>query len=109
MLHDHVVPDASAAPSTDERRRGDRVPFPVEVTVSWLHDPDTIVRYAVTDAGDGGLRLRASTPLPPGLTGTVLRVLPEGRAYDRPVMVRWCRPAPDDRGWAVGLEVIRAA
>jgi hypothetical protein len=102
MLHDSML----SALGTGERRRGDRVPMPVELTLFWHHDPSCTMRYHVLDAGDGGLRLHSSTPMLEGMTGTILRLLPEGTRLDRSVTVAWCHPVEHRSGYEVGLRAL---
>ena len=102
MLHDGLPAADTDQLSLDDRRHHDRVPFPAEMTLIWHHDVDTMLRYRILDASDGGFRLRSSTPMLTGMTGMVLRLLPEGRAMDQPVMVAWCRR--DGGEYEIGLE-----
>jgi hypothetical protein len=106
MLHDGIMsrslrpPGARQGdsraddPSLLERRDSDRVPFPAELVLVWNHDLHTPMRYRVIDAGDGGYRIRTSTPLIEGMTGMVIRMLPsqKGVRLDQPVMVVWTHP-----------------
>ena len=89
MLHDRMMTSGDGASAEADRRRSDRLPFPGEVVVLWHHDPRTPVRYRIVDAGDGGLRIATSTPLPQGMTGMAIRVLPGGEPLERPIMVSW--------------------
>ncbi|MHC4991061.1 MAG: PilZ domain-containing protein, partial [Planctomycetota bacterium] len=84
MLHDSIQSRMTGA-SNDDRRRHDRVPFPSEITLVWHHDLAHPLRYRIIDASDGGLRILSSTPLLEGMTGTVLRLLPEGQSIGRAV------------------------
>ena len=103
MLYD-AMPEPGETCAETDRRHHDRVPFPSEMTLVWNHDLETTLRYGVSDAGDGGYRLRSSTPMLEGMTGIALRLLPEGTRLDVPVMVAWCRK--DDEGeYVVGLRV----
>lgn len=103
MLHDGL-PASSPATTAVDRRHHDRVPFPAEMTLLWHHDLETPMRYRITDACDGGYRIRSSAPMLTGMTGMALRLLPEGRPLDHPVMVVWCHA--DGREYEIGLEAI---
>lgn len=106
MLHDGVMSRTARngqarveAPDLEERRVSDRLPFPAEVVLVWNHDLDTPMRYRVQDAGDGGYRIRTSTPLVEGMTGMVIRLLPgRGTRLDQPVMVVWAHSADEAPG-----------
>ena len=100
MLHDQLM-SSSDSRTDGERRKGRRVPFPAEVTLTWHHDMRSTLRYRLVEAGDGGFRIRSCTPILEGMTGTVLRLLPEGYALDEPVMAVWCRSVAG--GFEVGL------
>lgn len=107
MLNDSMLFQSNAATACDDRRRGDRVPFPSELVLLWHHDPGTTIRYRVLDVSDGpqggGMRIRSSFALTEGTTGTALRLLPNGEHVDRSIMVCWSRPA-EEEGWHdVGL------
>ena len=101
VLHDRSIPFAKSAPPGD-RRVSDRVPFPAEITMVWNHDTATVVRYTTLDASDGGYRIHSTLPMIEGATGVALRLLPEGRPLDSPVMVAWCAPA-EGGGYEIGL------
>ena len=108
MLHDGIMSRTSrrGKPRTDrpalaDRRESDRIPFPAEMVLVWNHDLHTPMRYRVMDAGDGGYRIRTSTPPVEGMTGMVIRMLPgprNGERLDQPVMVAWMHPAEDADG-----------
>lgn len=104
---DAVNHEADAAPKPGimdiDRRRSDRVPFPAELVLAWLHDMGTLLRFRVVDAGDGGFRIRTGTPIVEGMTGMVVRLLPSGEPLDRPVMVAWVGPPEDDGQRQIGL------
>lgn len=107
MINDSVLfPSRKAATGCEDRRAGDRVPFPSEVVLIWHHDTAQSIRYRVLDISDnsqgGGMRIRSSMPLLEGTTGMALRLLPQGVQLDRPVMVRWSRQI-DEGGYDVGL------
>ncbi|MBX3375096.1 MAG: PilZ domain-containing protein [Phycisphaeraceae bacterium] len=89
-----------------ERRHRDRVPFPGEATLIWIHDPMTVLRLAVVDASNGGFRLRTRLPVPTGTTGILLRLLPAGTPLNAPVTVAWLRPVPEG-DFEMGLRRLR--
>lgn len=104
MLHDGVMSRAKRnGAAVDDRRAGDRVPYPAELVLVWMHDLGTPVRCRVVDAGDGGFRIRTKLPLIHGTTGMAMRLLPEGHPIDRPVMVVWVGPSDDAGEHEVGL------
>src|SRR5688500_1868184 len=105
MIHDRVMSRVNAAAkSASNRRESDRLPFPAEMVLVWNHDLETIVRYHVIDAGDGGYRVRSSLPLLEGTTGMVLRLLPSrGQQLDQPVMVAWSTQQSDG-SFEIGLK-----
>lgn len=106
MLHDGVMSRTArtglarfGAPELEERRNSDRLPFPAEMVLVWNHDLDTPMRYRVLDAGDGGYRIRTSSPLVDGMTGMVIRLLPgKGTRLDQAVMVAWVHATDDESG-----------
>lgn len=101
MLYDPALSSQSLAAC---RRSGDRLPYPAELVLIWNHDPGTRIRYRVIDASDGGCRIHSSLPLIEGMTGMALKLLPEGAAVNRPVMVVWNGPSrDDDDGHEAGL------
>jgi len=102
MLHDGVLEHTTAQPGVHDRRDDPRVPCPSELSIVWHHDLDAPGRYPLIDASDGGLRIRSHLPMAQGMTGMVLRLLPEGRAIDRGVIVRWLRRTDDGR-FDIGL------
>jgi hypothetical protein len=104
MLHDGIIGRTVPGQRLD-RRRSDRVPFPAHLTVVWHHDLEKPVRYQVTNAGDGGFQIRSSTPLDEGTTGTALRLLPEGLALNRSIMVVWSRHDEASGGFEAGLRL----
>jgi hypothetical protein len=103
MIRDFSIPRRTEALTEADRRRTARVPFPVELVVLWHHDLTEPVRYQVVDAGDGGFRVRTSTPIQTGTTGTALTLLPEGHPVDKSVMVVWCGHNEPKGGYEVGL------
>ena len=105
MIHDRVMSQGSpSAKSATNRRESDRLPFPAEMVLVWNYDLETVVRYHVIDAGDGGYRIRSSLPLLEGTTGMVLRLLPgRGQQLDQPVMVAWSKSSADG-AFEIGLK-----
>ncbi len=99
MLHDAIFARASR---THERRRQHRTPVDVELVIMWHHDPGETARHPILDTGAGGLRIATAMPLVDGMTGTALRLLPQGREVDRPVMVVWVSGSPA-AGYEAGL------
>lgn len=109
MLHDAIASRLSrAATSHDDRRCAPRVPYPAEMTISWHHEMPTTMRYDILDVSDTGFRIRSSTPLLQGMTGTALRLLPEGREINHAVMVAWVRRC-DDQGTDVAGDSLESA
>lgn len=98
---DAVNREADAAPKSGimdvDRRRSDRVPFPAELVLAWMHDLGTPMRFRVVDAGQGGFRIHTCTPVIEGMTGIAIKLLPNGDPLDRAVMVAWVGP-PDENG-----------
>lgn len=107
MLHDAAF-DRAAIPPTEERRISTRVEYRAELIMQWHHDPHTKVRYRVIDFSEGGFRLHSSLPMLEGMTGVVLRLLPECRTLSKPVMVAWSRPPEAGPGFELGLRFIEA-
>ena len=109
MLDDSIMRKNLVEPtdqsSDADRREADRESISVEVVLAWHFNPDQPVRYRSVDLSDTGIRVRSSTPLLEGMTGTLKTILPEGRHLDRPVMVVWARPGGDDHhsGFEAGL------
>ncbi|TVQ51896.1 MAG: hypothetical protein EA377_11365 [Phycisphaerales bacterium] len=104
MLHDSIMTSRLAGTLADDRRTGDRVPYPAELLIAWMHDLRTPVRYRVIDAGDGGFRIRTRTPVIEGMTGVALKLLPEGQAIDQSVMVAWTKATDEQDGeYEIGL------
>lgn len=104
MLHDGILSRATRRDAAvDDRREGDRVPYPAELVLAWMHDLDMSVRCRVLDAGDGGFRIRTAMPLVEGTTGIALRLLPEGHPIDRSVMVVWIGEVDEHGEREVGL------
>ncbi|MHC4129361.1 MAG: PilZ domain-containing protein [Planctomycetota bacterium] len=102
MLHDPLLgPDRQT--SSDERRRSARAPVQAELVVLWHHDPGTPVRYPVLDIGDGGARIRSTTPLRKGMSGTAVKLLPRGEQIHRMCTVLWSRPPQADGSFEIGL------
>ena len=105
MMHEDILLSQADLAAGHDLRRTPRVPCPAEVTVIWHHDPSTVVRYRVLDVSDGGWRLRSSVPLLEGTTGMVLRMLPQGTAIEKPVIVVWSRTAKEG-AYAIGLRYL---
>jgi hypothetical protein len=111
MIHDDFMPSANSGdddingPRDREsrglldinRRRSDRLPFPAELVLAWMHDLGTPLRFRIVDAGDGGYRIRSRVPAVEGMTAIAVKFLPSGDPIDRPVMVSWVGP-PDENG-----------
>ena len=97
------LPDSDQGTSNLNRRDATRNAVSVEVVLAWHFNPDQPVRYRSVDLSETGMRLRSSTPLLEGMTGTLRSVLPEGRRLDRSVMVVWSRPAGTGTGYEAGL------
>jgi len=107
MLNDALLSRTGrTAVGCDDRRGGDRLPFPAEVVVLWHYDLATSVRYRVMDVSDGGMRIRSSMPIMEGTTGMAVKLLPDGQALDRAVMVCWSRPVDGESSYDVGLHFI---
>ncbi len=103
MLHDSVISGRNRRSAADERRRSARATVHAELVVAWHHDPDTAVRYPVIDVGEGGMRILSALPLLKGMSGTAIKLLPEGRELNRMCTVSWAK-APDLGGpFEVGL------
>lgn len=118
MLHDGLMSNQPIAPGATrhdpnaagqpgimdiDRRRSDRVPFPAELVLAWMHDLGTPLRFPVVDAGDGGFRIRTATPVIEGMTGLAVKLLPSGDLLDRAVMVAWVGPPEQNGERQVGL------
>jgi hypothetical protein len=103
MLHDRLIfrPDPHATDA--DRRRSARTEVRAELVVAWHHDPETAVRYPVLDLGEGGARIRSSTPLRKGLSGTAIKLLPTGEALHRMCTVAWSRPSEPEGPFEIGL------
>ncbi len=103
MLHDRMLSHRTGPLTDEDRRQMARVPFPAELVLIWHHDVNTRIRYRVKDVSDGGFRIRSTTPLFKGTTGTALSLLPEGQTLDVAIMVVWCREDPENGGYEAGL------
>jgi hypothetical protein len=111
MLHDGMLEPWSvrSALRAADRRREARVPYPAELLVQWFSDLKTTVRYRIIDASEHGFRLRTSLPLPEGMTGIALKLLPEGRVLEKTVVVAWSREAANREtpvGYEAGLRIL---
>ena len=96
MLHDGVAFHQPYGEIDLERRASPRTTCTAELTLTWLHDSRTPVRYHVLDCGPGGFRILTATPLLEGMTGIAWKLLPEGRAIRRTVVVAWVVPTADN-------------
>jgi hypothetical protein len=113
MLHDGMLDPGlgrSEQAARDSRREA-RVPFPAELLVRWFSDLKTQVRYRIIDASEHGFRLRTSLPLPEGMTGIAVKLLPDGRMLEKTIVVVWSREAMVDeqdgaRAYEAGLKVL---
>ena len=103
MLHDRLISGPDQRDPLDDRRRSARSVVRAELVVLWHHDPQTPVRYPVVDAGPGGVRILSSVSLRKGMSGTAVRLLPEGEPLNRLCTVSWCRPPAVDEPFEVGL------
>jgi hypothetical protein len=103
MLHDPLLFGPDRQSPSGERRRSARAAVKAELVVRWHHDPDTPVRYAVLDIGDGGARILSATPLRNGMSGTAVKLLPRGEAVHRMCTVAWSRRQQDDDPFEIGL------
>ncbi len=103
MLHDSLSPEADPRLTGDDRRLSARRTVHAELVVRWHHDHATPVRYPVLDMGEGGCRIHSATPLLRGMSGTAVRLLPEGAVINRMCTVTWSRARGDGRATEVGL------
>jgi hypothetical protein len=103
MLRDRLISGPDRQASSDERRRSARTAVQAELVVLWHHDPGTPVRYPVRDVGDGGARIRSTTPLRKGMSGTAVKLLPRGESIHRMCTVSWSRPSETDGPYEIGL------
>lgn len=103
MLNDNVMSRVSGTKSCPDRRSGDRVPYPAELVLAWMHDLDMPVRYRIVDVSDGGFRVRTTCPMIVGTTGIVMRLLPEGTPINKSVMVVWIGPSNEHGERDAGL------
>ena len=101
MLHEKMLTDVTA-----NRRKSGRVPFPAELVIAWIHDPDVQLRLAVIDASDGGYRIRSAMPMLEGTIGVATRLLPEGQPLNQTITVVWSQPSEDGVGHQVGLRIM---
>ncbi len=103
MLHESLIPREDDRELTDDRRRSPRASFRAELIVRWHHDPDTPIRYRVLDVGNGGIRILSGLPLLRGLSGTAVKLLPDGESINRPFSVSWARPPVLGGPFEIGL------
>src|SRR5690349_15345922 len=76
--------------TVEDRRAVDRLPFPGELLVVWSCELEyaRAQRYAMVDASHSGFRIRAEKELPVGMTGMVLRLLPDqGKSLEYAVQI----------------------
>jgi len=110
MIHDGVTGPARQSARTGhagtERRAADRAPLPAEITLRWLHDPETLLRVAVLDVSNDGYRIRTTLPTRTGATAIALRLLPTGEVLDHVVVAIWCASTPHNDGYEIGLRRI---
>jgi len=92
MLHDAIFARFLGSPDGLERRELPRTPFPAELVLVWLHDPQMPMRYQVIDAHENGVRIRTTVPMIEGMVGRALKMIPKERSIDRSVMVVWVGP-----------------
>ena len=103
MLNDSLIPQEDDRETTDDRRRSPRAQTRAELVVRWHHDPDTPIRYPVLDVGDGGVRILSGLPLLRGMSGTAVKMLPDGESINRPCSVSWARPPAVGGPFEIGL------
>lgn len=103
MLNDRIL-DRSTSERCDSRRDSERTPMIGEIVLVWHHDAHTPLRFQILDASDHGMRIRSTMPLRAGMTGTVIRVLPEGSVVNEPVVVAWSAPRKNNDGFDIGLQ-----
>ncbi len=104
MLHDSLIPSQDDLETTDDRRRSPRASLIAELVVRWHHDPDTPIRYRVLDVGEGGVRILSGIPLLRGMSGTAVKLLPDGESINRPCSVSWARPPALGGPFEIGLD-----
>jgi hypothetical protein len=104
MLHDPMITEADGRVPTTDRRRSPRAEVHAHLVVIWHHDTRTAVRYPLLDISDGGVRIHSATPLPNGMSGTAVKLLPEGRLIHRMCTVSWARPPVDGGPFEIGLK-----
>ena len=104
MLHESLIPMQDDCETTDDRRRSPRAPLSADLVVRWHHDPDTPIRYRVLDVGDGGVRILSRIPLLRGMSGTAVKLLPDGESINRPCSVSWARPPALGGPFEIGLD-----
>ncbi len=104
MLHDSLIPGQDDLETTDDRRRSPRASSSAELVVRWHHDPNTPIRYRVLDVGEGGVRILSGIPLLRGMSGTAVKLLPDGESINRPCSVSWARPPALGGPFEIGLD-----
>ncbi len=104
MLNDALLSGSHEQGSVADRRRSPRTVSHAELIMHWHHDPGTPVRYPILDVSDDGLRIQSATPLFRGMSGTAVKILPEGRTLNRMCTVTRLRPPAQDGGpFEIGL------
>ncbi len=106
MLHDALLCGRDQPDSPLDRRQSERALARAELVVRWHHDPDTAVRYRVLDISDGGVRILTATPLIKGMSGTAVKLLPNGAGINRPCSVCWVHPPATDGAFEAGLRYL---
>jgi hypothetical protein len=103
MLHDRLIFGPERHALGADRRRSARSAVRAELVIAWHHDPDTAVRYAVLDIGEGGACIRSSAPLLKGMSGTAVKLLPTGDTLHRMCTVSWVQPSEPEGSFEIGL------
>lgn len=104
MLNDSMIGrNETADLASVDRRDATRATVDTEVVMSWHFRPSETVRYRTVDLSETGMRIRSTTPLIEGMTGTLVSTLPEGRRLDQACMVVWCRGGSGGTDYEAGL------
>lgn len=106
MLNDAILSRLAAPSPTADRRATERAPYRGELVVIWHHHPSSSARYRVVDWSNGGFRISCAMPMIDGMTGLAMRLLPEGKRIEKPVMVAWSKPDEAAEGYQVGLRYL---
>lgn len=85
-----------AASLAEERRDQARGAGPFDVVIEWHHQAGVASCYEAIDVSEVGLRVRATTILPEGMTGRAYFAADGGPENARPAMIAWCRPVRDE-------------